>query len=81
MSCNRELYDKIIPLILDAAKKAREDAGYSGLMNDGGAAVLEAQVNYFQYGLSCRLPPEWEQYKKLLDPEYMEYLRLRRKFG
>lgn len=82
MGCgNKELFDKIIPLVLAAAKSAREDAGFSGLMSDGGASILEAQVKFFQYGLSCQFPPEWEQYRKLLDPEYIEYLRLKRKFG
>lgn len=81
MSCSRELFDKIIPLVLQAAKSARDDAGYGGRMDDGGAHVLESQVKFFQYGLSCSLPPEWDQYKKLLDPEYTEYLRLKRKFG
>jgi hypothetical protein len=81
MSCGRELFDKVIPIVLEAAKTAREDAGYGGRMDDGGASILEAQVKFFQHGLACRLPPEWEQYKKLLDPEYTEYLRLKRKFG
>jgi hypothetical protein len=82
MSCSREIFDKIIQLILNDAKSKRKDAGYGygGRMDDGGASNLEDQVKYFQYGLICKLPPEWESYKKQLDPEYIEFLRLKRKF-
>lgn len=81
MSCAREVFDKIIALVLNDASSKRNDAGYGGRMDDGGASRLEDQVKFFQYGLACKLPTEWEGYKKLLDPEYVEYVRLKRKFG
>jgi hypothetical protein len=81
MSCNRETFDKVIELVLKDAIDKRNDAGYGGRMDDGGASRLEDQVKFFQYGLSCRLPTEWESYRKQLDPEYLEYIRLKRKFG
>lgn len=78
---NRELVDKIIPLVLEAAKDQKQSAAFSGRWDDGGAAALEMQVKFFRYGLSVTIPPEWDQYKKQLDPEYVEYMRLKRKFG
>ena len=81
MSCGRELFDKIIPFVKADAHTKREDAGYGGRMDDGGASRLEDQIKFFQYGLSCSFPPEWEGYRKQLDPEYIEFLRLKRKFG
>jgi hypothetical protein len=81
MSCNRELFDKIISIIQREAHDARESAGYNGSMHDGGASRLEEQIRFFEYGLVCTFPPEWEAYKKQIDPEYTEYLRLKRKFG
>lgn len=78
---NKELIDKLIALVLKDAEDKKLDAGYSGRWDDGGGGRLEDQVKFFQYGLKGQIPPEWEGYKKLLDPEYIEYLRLKRKFG
>lgn len=78
---NKELIDKLIPLILKHAEESKFDAGMSGRWDDGGASRLEEQVKFFQYGMHGQIPPEWEVYKKELDPEYIEYLRLKRKFG
>lgn len=78
---NKELIDKLITLVLTDANTRKENAGYDGRWDDGGGGRLEEQVKFYQYGLQATIPPEWEQYKKLLDPEYLEYLRLKRKFG
>lgn len=78
---NKDLIDKLIPLVLKDAENKKFDAGMGGRWDDGGAARLEDQVKFFQYGMKGQIPPEWDQYQKLLDPEYIEYLRLKRKFG
>lgn len=78
---HKEIIDKLIPLVLKDAESKKLDAGYSGRWDDGGGGRLEEQVKFFQYGLRGQVPPEWKEYEKLLDPEYIEYLRLKRKFG
>ena len=78
---HRELLDKLMQKVLEDAADRRVGAGQSGSFGDGGATTLEEQVKFFRYGLSASVPQEWEPYKKQLDPEYIEYLRLKRKFG
>lgn len=78
---NKEKIDKLIELALKDAENKRLDAGYGGHMHDGGASQIEAEVKFYQYGLAGRIPPEWEKYEKQLDPEWVEYLRLKKKFG
>lgn len=77
----KDLIDKLIPLVLKDAENKKLDAGMGGRWDDGGASVLENQVKFYQYGLKGQVPPEWKEYEKQLDPEYIEYLRLKRKFG
>lgn len=78
---SREMLDKVMELILKEAENRRQDAGYGGFHNDGGASDLEAQVKFYCYGMTGAFPTEWEAYKIKLDPEYTEYLRLKGKFG
>lgn len=78
---HKDLIDKLIPLVLKDAENKKLDAGMGGRWDDGGASRLEDQVKFFQYGMRGQIPPEWKEYEKLLDPEYIEYLRLKRKFG
>lgn len=84
MNASREILQRIFTLILEDAHNRREGAGYSGRMDDGGAGVLEAQVEYYQMGMEGRLPHAWESYfnqaVREADPEYAEYVRLKRKF-
>ena len=75
------MIDKLIEIVLTAAADARESAGYGGRMDDGGASRLEDQVKFYNYGRNGIVPPEWETYKKELDPEYQRYLELKKKFG
>jgi hypothetical protein len=82
---NDNIFTQVIALVLSDAQDRKSSAGYSGSMGDGGAGVLEAQVQFFQYGWNKTFPPEWGKYKrqaiKEADPEYAEYLRLHQKFG
>ena len=78
------LIDKIIGLILQDAEDRRTAAGYGGRYDDGGAGSLQTQVRFYQYGARGILPPEWAEYRKQAetqaDPEYAEYIRLKKKF-
>lgn len=71
----------LIAVVLRAAHKRREDAGYEGRSSDGGARELEEQVKFYNYGRAGAVPEEWKQYANQLDPEYQEFLRLQQKFG
>ncbi len=46
---------------------------------------LGVAVKYFRLGLERRLPDDWAKYEKQArkeaDPEYAEFVRLRKKFG
>lgn len=71
----------LVDLVLKQAAKVRDDAGYSGRMDDGGARVMEEQVRYYLYGLDGVVPVEWErEHGQKLDPEFAEYQRLHAKF-
>ncbi len=76
--------ETIMQKVLAEAHRAREDAGYSGSWGDGGASVLEAQVQFYRYGRDGVVPPEWqkhaEQAKKEADPDYAQYQKLKAKF-
>jgi hypothetical protein len=72
--------DEIIKLVLKSAVKAREDAGYGGRHDDGGARHIEEQVKFFNYGLARQMPPEWQDFANQFDSEYSEYQRLKKKF-
>lgn len=80
----KQLIDRIISLILKDAEDRRTSAGYDGRWDDGGAGSLQQQVQFYQYGQRGILPPEWASYRKQAetqaDPEYAEYVRLKRKF-
>jgi len=79
----------LIALVLAAAEKRREDAGYSGHASDGGARELELQVKFFNYGwdaasnigLASSTPNEWKEFEIQLDPDYAQYQKLKKKFG
>jgi hypothetical protein len=73
--------ERLIAVILNAAESARQDAGYGGRWDDGGASRMEDQVKFYRYGQQGVVPPEWKEHEKLLDPEYQEYVRLQGKFG
>jgi uncharacterized protein YihD (DUF1040 family) len=76
--------EKLFPIVEAHARQLRDDAGYSGAMNDGGAGIVLAQLKFYKYGRDRVIPPEWSQYAKdyarSVDPDYSEYLRLKEKF-
>ena len=76
--------EKIMELVLEEAFKRAEDSGYGGSSGDGGASALRVQVEFYRCGMKGEIPTEWREYvkkiKKISDPEYAEYLRLKEKF-
>lgn len=74
----------IIELVLNEARSKEEAAGYSGASHDGGASVLQTQVQFYEYGRQGVIPPEWNKHAKMAkaqtDPEYQTFLRLKEKF-
>lgn len=81
-SPNNDKINKLIDIIIDKAKVVRTTATMNGEYGDGGASVLEDQIKFYQYGRDGIIPPEWEKkYGNQLDPEWDEYLRLKKKFG
>jgi len=70
--------------ILEEAEQRKIDAGQGGCSHDGGCQDLKDQVRFYNYGRAAIIPHEWKSYadlvKKELDPEYKEYIRLKKKF-
>ena len=79
-----ENWKDIKKLILKDAFTKAEDAAYSGAMQDGGSSSLKEHVYFYDCGATNTFPKEWkhytEQYLKINNPEYKEYVRLKRKF-
>lgn len=85
---NKEITEHELTLMLAFARKdadnKRTNAAYGGAMHDGGARRIEEIVNAFEAGMSGRIPSTLiEYYKEAVrqsDPEYKDYLRLKKKF-
>ncbi len=80
----KDLLTIIKRLVLQDAENRRQDAGYGGHMHDGGAASVEAQVKFYEYGQKGVVPPEWKEHeirvRNEADPEWAEHQRLQEKF-
>jgi hypothetical protein len=67
------------------ANKLRDDASYTGAWSDNGASDLEAKLEAWLSGLKREVPLVFKEFyasvKRDNDPEYAEFLRLKRKFG
>jgi len=70
--------------VLEAAEGKRTSAGMNGSWGDGGASVLEIQVQFYEYGQKGAMPPEWAKYAEQLDkssnPRYKLYQELKQEF-
>lgn len=78
--------EKVMRRIEEKAADAEEVARRNGEAHDGGASLLRAQVEAFRAGWSREdLPEGWMpiamDVAREEDPEYEEWLRLRRRFG
>lgn len=67
------------------AAKLRNDAGYSGRMDDGGASTLLSNLEFWLAGLQEQIPEAFQEYADEItreaDPEWAEYQRLQKKFS
>lgn len=84
---NTKLLKAIKESIARSAVEARDDAGYSGRMDDGGARNMEEKLRYWLDGIKFASTGDTEVYssiakrlEKETDPEYEEYKRLKEKF-
>jgi hypothetical protein len=77
--------DKVIDLVLAEAYDRAQSLGMSGSWSDGGASEIRSQVDYYRYGMSGVMPPDWQKFadqvSAMSDPEYETYKRLKAKFG
>jgi len=70
------------PILMQHAVKLREDAGYAGKPDDGGARAFAHGIDLFEAGVARYIPQEWRDIAgPVMDPEYATYLRLQAKFG
>jgi hypothetical protein len=70
-----------------SAAEARDDAGYGGRMDDGGASNMEERLKYWLDGIKFASTGNTEVYSSIAkrldketDPEYKDYKRLKEKF-
>lgn len=85
---NEDLMKFIVEPVTTNARKVREDAGYAGSWNDGGAAEMLRQLHFFQCGVGGVVPDNYKniarEFDRLqlekVDPEYQQFLRLQEKF-
>ena len=86
-----EIFAEVIRLAQIHANKLRDGAAYGGRWDDDGAKLITDEIAAFQCGLESRLPPllkrfeeqatrNLEKANKADDPEYKQYLELRKKF-
>lgn len=79
-----EVIQQALLKALELAEKKREDAGYAGAMDDGGASALEMQVTSYANGWLHEVPAWLQVYVDAIihesDSEYDEYWRLKEKF-
>lgn len=71
----------LIAKVQGFATERREAAGYDGSWNDNGAGRMERDIEFYRAGMEGRIPQDWLVYEITLDPEYVEYQRLKKKFG
>ena len=85
---NTNLIRDIKQAVTESAKQAREDAGYGGRMDDGGASHKLELLKFWLDGIAFAGTGQTEVYKSLAksleqekDPEYQTWKRLNEKFG
>lgn len=85
---NVKLTEHIKRVITEAAHQAREDAGYAGRWDDGGASEKMERLKYWLDGITYATTGITSVYKTIAtdfknstDPEYLTWVRLQEKFG
>lgn len=81
---NDVLLAKITAKISSDAKSAKDDAAWGGRMDDGGSRSMLSSLKKYTDGYYKRIPDSWGDYVKQIkkedDPEYQDFLRLKKKF-
>ena len=85
---DQKLVKYIETTVLQSAKQTRDDAGYAGRYDDGGASIKENNLKYWLMGINGQIPDGYSTMVRAYnrqqlidnDPEYREYLRLQEKF-
>lgn len=81
---NDEYINKLVAKVKEDAESKKMSAGMNGAHHDGGHRVMMDKVDAFLSGRAGGIPEEWLNYAreldKELDPEYEEYMRLKKKF-
>lgn len=66
------------------ATSVEYSAGMNGSIHDGGAREIRNQIEAYRAGLHNIIPDIWQSYwkthNKEQDPEYNQYLELKKKF-
>lgn len=85
---NVKLVNHIKDVVAKAAHRAREDAGYGGRHDDGGASRSLERLKFWLDGIEYTKTGKTVVYKTIAtdferatDPDYQTYLRLQEKFG
>lgn len=80
----KELLVQLAAVVRREAKRRGDNAGYGGRMDDGGQRAMEESIAMYEAGFSQEIPKEYQPYVdniiKERDPEYLDYLRLQKKF-
>ena len=81
---DNSMLNAIIDLVKKEGARKREDAAYSGRMDDGGAGRLFDILRVWQDGMANRLPKEFIPYADValneVDPDWKTYQKLKAKF-
>jgi hypothetical protein len=66
------------------AKRVEDNAGYSGMMTDGGSLRMMEKADAYEAGLKGEIPEFLKPFIKKIrcekDPEYVKYLELKQRF-
>lgn len=79
-----KITSEFLNYLVTIADEKRDTAGHNGAHHDGGAEALMSQVDAYEAGMRNRIPSRWSTYVKDFvqskDSEYIDYLRLKKKF-
>lgn len=71
--------DKLIAILEKSAEEADESYRLSGGYGSGGDSIRE-QIKFYRHGQAGTIPPDWVRASYLLDPDWEDYERLKKKF-
>lgn len=83
-SVDHEEIRNALTLRVEQAIQKKVDAAFGGSMTDGGCSRILAEIRSYVAGWN-RTVPSWltesiKEHQRQSDPEYADYLRLRKKF-